>query len=218
MDATLELTDEEILAGIDENEARELALTVPRQETFVRRYPGIPEELECLMWQRADRLARRNLDSELDRSDILSRYVERYFKKLKHFKPEKFTAEQFVGLLCNNIDAELMPRQIKTRQRRHEMLWLDLALDAHGIDFDPDSLFIDEGFSRLARDTLAADVRETIRNIADTELQKIGHQFMRSPSLHALAKARGFKYTTFRDGPWTHFKTAFVDEWGRKAV
>ena len=211
------LSDEEILAEADEIEARTMELKLPKRETFVRRYQAIPEEHERIMWQRAEKLSRRNPDSELALDDILSRYVQRYFKKRRFFNGEKYSWGQFIGLICNNIDAELMPRQIRSRDERRGMIWLDLALESHGTEeMDSDTLFVDDGLALLARGVLAADVREAIRRIPKDELRKIGWRFMRVSSLRRLAATYATEYSSFKDGLWLRFKRAFKREWGRE--
>lgn len=211
------LSDEEILAEADELEARMMELKLPKRETFTRRYFTIPEEHEEKMWRRAERLARRNPDSELSLDDILSRYIERYFIKRRYFDSEKYSWGQFLGLICNNVDAELMPQHIDSREKRRNMLWLDIALESHGKEeMDPDALFVNEGVAILAREVLAADVRETIRHIPEYKLRKVGWRFMQTTSLRRLAAAYDVKYTSFKDGLWLRFKRAFKNEWGKK--
>lgn len=211
------LSDEEILAEADELEARMMELKLPKRETFTRRYFTIPEEHEEKMWRRAERLARRNPDSELSLDDILSRYIERYFIKRRYFDGEKYNWGQFLGLICNNVDAELMPQHIKSRERRRNMLWLDKALESlDAEEIDPDTIFVNEGIALLAREVLAADVRETIRRIPERELRKVGWRFMQTASLRQLAAVYNVQYSSFQSGIWLKFKRAFKYEWGKK--
>lgn len=211
------LSDEEILAEADELEARMMELKLPKREMFVRRYPAIPEEHEKTMWRRAEKLARRNPDSELTLDDIMSRYVERYYKKRRYFDGEKYSWGQFLGLICNNIDAELMPRQIESREKRRRMIWLDLALESHGAEeLDSDTLFVNDSLALLAREVLAEDVRETIARIKDENLRDVAEEFMKHSSIRQLAAHYGVEYSSFKDGLWLRFKRAFKSEWGKK--
>lgn len=180
---------------------------------FVPRYsPTIPVEAEKIMFEQAIALCERNENSEFDLEDIVSRYATRYLKKLKYFRSDRFSLEQFIGLQCNNVNAEIMNEVIESKDRRSNYIWMDEALEMHGEEVTTEQIFTEEAEAKLMRKLLIEDVRETIARL-NLEDRKIAYLHLRLGSLRQVESALGVYHGVFHRDIWPKFCSHFKEIW-----
>lgn len=181
--------------------------------TFAPRYSeAIAPELERLMFNHAVEIIERNANIDLDAEDILAHYVRRYVKKLRYYKADEYPIEQFVHLICRNVDSELMDEIIESRNRRDKLIWLDEALELHGEEVTSEQILMSDAEAAAMRRIIQEDVRDTIARLEPQD-QRIAKLFLIHGSLRQVEAILKVHHFAFHRDIWPKFCRNFKKIW-----
>lgn len=180
---------------------------------FQPRYSEVvAPELERLMFNHAIEIIKRNANIDWEVEDILGHYARRFVKKLKYYKADEYPIEQFVHLVCKNVDSELMDEIIESRDRRNNLVWLDEALELHGEEVTSDQILTSDAEAATMRRLIQEDVRDTIARLEPQD-QRIAELFLIHGSLRQVEKILNIHHFVFHRDIWPKFCKNFKKLW-----
>jgi len=126
----------------------------------------------------------RNAEALMEAEDFARIAEAKWARKARYYRPEKGSVEQFTGMICNNVEAELAETVIADRERRLVTDSLDKPLGKAGAIVDT----LADACSRRERLWLRYDVREAVSLVRPKSLRRVLELVMDGYSVRELAR------------------------------
>lgn len=149
----------------------------------------------------------KNKDTILEADDFARIAEARWERKARYFNPEKGSVEQFTGMVCANVEAELAPQIIADTEFRRQCDSLDEPVG------DDEGRTVGETLAESASDMrrywLRYDVRETIKGLKRKRDRQVLNAALEGYTIREMAARRNMGPSSYYCAFWKPAAEAF---------